>query len=169
MSLLPAHKAQIEDVLGRELAEEELAPAAGVDALTDTQLNVVAQLSRREHISPTLYIRGVVPGASFEDAKKLILGLGEVLAKRQGTATQRGGLLNNEHLFEDAIGRPLHAAERQRAAAFDLITGEARALAVQLASQDPVIAMLYVSAIVPTAPTRSCEAFVDQLLLAPPR
>ena len=76
------HRLQIEDSLRRQLGEAELRQVDTLEELSDAQLVVFAVLARRDPITPILYLRAVVPGASFVQAHDLVSNIEQVLAAR---------------------------------------------------------------------------------------
>lgn len=69
--LEPSHRRKIEDLLGRPLTEEELRPVNSASALPEVQRKVVRYLRNRNGILGMLYVRAVVPGIPFGEAKNV--------------------------------------------------------------------------------------------------
>ena len=68
----PRRRAQIEQVLGRELTDDELRPVASLDALSEVQRAVVTFLGPRSVTISTAYVTGVVRDVRFADASRFI-------------------------------------------------------------------------------------------------
>jgi hypothetical protein len=68
----PRRRAQIEQVLGRELTDDELRPVASLDALSEVQRAVVQVLAPQSVTVSQVYVMGVVTDVRFADASRFI-------------------------------------------------------------------------------------------------
>ena len=59
--LSPIYRSEIEDILGRPLVPEELAPAERLESLSEPVLQVARQLRRQRPILCAAYLHALVP------------------------------------------------------------------------------------------------------------
>jgi hypothetical protein len=144
-SINPNHRAQIERELGRPLTEEELQPVASLDALTEDQIAIAAQLRPHNRIAPHLFLRAVVPSAMYPEIEDLL----ENRIQDMYIARRPPPDLPNRALFELHAGRALEPAEQVRIATIYDMSPAQIALGEILAKKDVAIAFLYLSRIAP--------------------
>lgn len=135
---------QIESALRRELTESELVAVPTLDELTLPQLQVLAELGKRDPISPSLYLQAVVPDASFKSCRSFVQDIDAYIAAKLPPVERR---LHNEWLFETTLGRPLSEAERHPIATLDQISPEQRAAAAIMYTDNIDTAIMYIVAI----------------------
>src|SRR3569623_2336616 len=132
------YREAVECVLGRTLTDEEVAPAASLDALKMTLLFVVQQLYKTEPIVAMNYLRGVIEDSHarirtfiYEFIETLIYGAPPKPALRA------------LDLYENVLGRKLDPSETVHRSGLAELSTEQRAVARELTERDRDVAMLY--------------------------
>jgi hypothetical protein len=142
------HRGHIENILGRPLTDDELQAADSLDALTNDQIAIIAELRPKNTIAPRLYVNAVVPTAKHADVSEFVESIDEVYVTRFPPPE-----LPNEPIFEQYAGRPLMPAERVRVENVYELSSSQIELAKLLAHKDVSIAFLYLSRVAPNEST----------------
>jgi hypothetical protein len=74
MNLDPSHREQIEETLGRPLADEELVAVDGLDELTPAEISVARVLVQQQLVLCSVYLRAIT-SASTGATKRFMDGL----------------------------------------------------------------------------------------------
>lgn len=154
----PDHRYQIETILGRPLADDELRTATGFEALSNGQLETIARLAKSSALAPVMFVQAVIPSASVGDTMRFIAGIEDVIAERRTPPSWP-----NLALFERVLERPLVAAEIVTSESLERLTTAQLQVATQLARKDPSVVFLYLRRAVPSATTEACNELTKRL------
>ncbi len=152
------HREQIEAWLNRRLSDVELEPAASLEALTDAQLAVVAEIQPRNLVTPMLFLRAVAPDADRRAMQRLVDDIEGVVAARKPPRDWP-----NLPLFERHLGRPLVPSEKATAVTLATLSPTHLAVATELAHKELPVAFLYLHRVVPNESIDACQALAKQL------
>ena len=152
-----AQRLQIERALRRELKDSELVAVRALNDLTPEQLQIVAELRRRDPISPVLFLSAVVPDESFGAINTFARDIHDYIAAKAPPAERR---LDNESLFERTLGRSLSAGERRPISTLEELSPEQRAAAASMYARNIDTAILYVAAIASKVTAKLSEQWI---------
>lgn len=138
-------QAQVEYDLGRPLTDAELQEVPSLEQLSDDQIAVAAEIRRDHYITPMVYVRAVVPTASYSDVRRFLDEDIERIAIERRPPEE----LPNQAWFEHYAGRPLLPIERVRVESFEKMSSEQIELARTICRADPTTGFLYLTRIVP--------------------
>jgi len=158
MMMDPTHRSQIEHALQRPLSDEELVVVADLAALSPSHLEVVEQLHRREPFAAIHYLQAVIEDDDPSALRKYVLSFDSFLAQRD----KRTGL-RAQQLYESDLGRALTTDEMVGARDLQSLTRAQRDVARLVAEKDRVLALGYLSELVPSASWQERQLFLDSL------
>lgn len=145
------YQSSIECTLGRPLTDDELVPAATLDALTEHHLAVMMVLREQNLVTTLHYLRAVVPEVLGRDARRFI------------DEYQPPSLPLPPGTYAALLGRPLTDRERTPGTTLDALAIEQRELALSLAKEaHRIVAFMYLRRIAPASTAEECQRLVDE-------
>jgi hypothetical protein len=151
-------RSQIEETLGRELAEAELVVVDSLDAMPTSHLDVVETIYCVNPIAAFYYVRGVTRDVDPSTLRRYVKEFDSLIAKRR-----RLPGMGQQKLYENELGRLLTTEETLPSPSLEEIGEAQRVLTRELARKDRGVALVYLHDLVPSASLQDRQIFLENL------